>query len=160
MYIHVSSKKTEVAGPAVTFDCPVCGKLGVVGRTSEVTEVNTLFWVIPLFTACVRYVMCPECCHSWRTGLSLEQLGTIAREDLTRQLAVEVPFLVRFCIVLGLVAACVPIFGLVMAVVGTVSTRRCRSGWRTAALVALALSAIGTAVVICMGSLPRSPDPQ
>jgi hypothetical protein len=142
MSILIISETTQTPGPEIAFDCPACGKQGVVGKTSEVTEKNRLFWIIPLFTSRVRGIVCGQCGRAFRTSLTLEQLRTVTREELSRDLAAQVDFLAKFCIITGLVLAIVPFLGLVFAGIGTLCTFKRRTGWRTAAIIALVVSVI------------------
>jgi len=148
--ILIISETTETPGPEITFDCPACGKQGVVGKTSEVTEKNSLFWIIPLFTSRVRGIVCGQCGKAFRTSLALEELSAASPEELARDLGAQVDFLAKFCIVTGLVLAIVPFFGLIFAGIGTLCTLKRRTGWRTAAFIGLALSAISTVGIMVM----------
>ena len=150
MYILIAIKTTETAGPEITFNCPACGKEGVVGKTSEVMEKNSLFWSIPLFTSRVRRIVCGQCDKAFRTRLSLEQLSAASPEEVARDVGAQVAFIAKFCIITGLVLAIVPFFGLVFAGIGTLCTLKRRTGWRTAAIIGLVLSAISTAGIIVM----------
>jgi len=150
MFILIASKTTETAGPEITFNCPACGKEGVAGKTSEVMEENSLFWIIPFFTSRVRHIVCGQCGKAFRTRLSLEQLSAASPEDLARDVAAQVNFIAKFCIITGLVLAILPFFGLVFAGIGMLCTWKRRTGWRTAAIIGLVLSAIPTAGIMVM----------
>ncbi len=151
MFIPIASKRTETAGPEIIFNCPACGKEGVVGKTSEMMEENSLLWIMPsmpFFTSRVRRIVCGQCGKAFRTSLSLEQLSDASPEDVARNVAAQVNFIAKCCIIMGLVLAIFPFFGLVFAGIGMLCTLKRRTGWRTVAIIGLVLSAITTAGIM------------
>lgn len=147
MEILITSKTTKTPGPEVKIDCPACGGKDLPAGTIETEEKNSLYWIIPLFTSRFVSVSCSACGKTFRTALKADQLTRISQEEISRHLAAAVPFLVKFCVVIGIALAMIPFHGLVFALLGTAFTIRRSTGWRTGALVGLVLSLVSTGVL-------------
>jgi hypothetical protein len=147
MTILITTKTTRTPGPGVKIDCPACGRIDVPAATIETHQKNSLFWIIPLFNSRFASVSCSACGKTFRPALKIDQLATIGREELSRQLAVTVPFLAKFLVVLGIALAVVPIIGLILALIGAAFTMSSPTRWRTAAIAGVLLSLFCTVIL-------------
>ena len=147
MEILITSKTTKTPGPTVKIDCPACGGKELPAITVETEEKNSLFWIIPLFTSRFVSVSCSACGKTFRTALKADQLAQIGREEISRHLAAAVPFLAKFCVVMGITLAVIPFLGLIFALIGIAFTMTRSARWKIAAIVGLVLSLSSTGIL-------------
>jgi hypothetical protein len=142
MDILFTSKWTYTDGPAITLNCPQCQTQNAPAQTRGTLEKNSLFWVIPLFSTTYTTVTCGHCGKTFRLLKPLDEVTSLPPDAIAQYLEQSVPFLIKFCIVAGIVLFPVPVVGLVLAAIGLAATIKKTSGWKKAAVVGLILSSL------------------
>ena len=155
MRVIITQRTTTTPGPAITIDCPACKSASVGASAEAVEEQNSFFWVVPFFTTRWVNVSCGACGKRFGSPRSCDELARMPRAEVSQLLATwqdtHVEFLVKFCVIVGLVLSVIPVMGLIFAAIGLAFTYRRRTTWRTLAFLGLGISILSTLLVMALG---------
>jgi len=140
MFIIYGSTREEQPGPSVGIHCPKCSEY-CEATSLEITEWVKLFIVIPIFRLRNTYLKCTNCGKTSHVKLRLDELPTIAQEDLDAMLAgAQASFLTSFFAILAVSLCWLPVISLPPALISVLLSWKI-SGWqKILSYIALALS--------------------
>lgn len=148
MFVY-SIKRVQGSPVPLQITCPWCGRTGT-GISYEQTDWLRLLHLVPLFRWRNVFVRCFTCKKELVARCSLAELQQF--NPLTRQhyLVKRVSFVAQTCAILGLGLCWAPLVGIIPATIAFIMTRR-SPGWAAkVSVVALALSALTTAVALAV----------
>ena len=147
---EASSVSRRIPGPNLRFDCPACERTNTRAQTFDFEERIRLFG-IPIPTQRERYVACSACGETRLSAIPLAELAALAPDDIRQHLYRRVSIIVKLFPVLSVLLFCFPGVGLILGIVGII-TSRCSRGWP----FRLSLIGVVLTVVLWGGLLVRS----
>ncbi len=149
-FSDATSVARRIPGPNLRFDCPACGRKNTLALTYDFEERIRLYGV-PIPTQRERYVACSVCGETQLSAIPLADLAALAPDEIRQHLYRRVSIIVKLFPVLSVLLFCFPGVGLILGIVGLVTTRRSR-GWP----FRLSLIGVVLTVVLWGGLLARS----
>lgn len=144
MHLFLGTKRADILGSDITIDCLWCGKQGTNAHTRKQVEWLTLFHLLPLFPFRTVFVQCDSCKKDLVAKCSLEELLQCNPVSLNYVLVKRVSFVVRVCIVLGVLLCWAPFIGLIPAIIGFFYGRKYGGWMKTMSIWGLVLSILST----------------
>jgi transcription elongation factor Elf1 len=148
MFVSITSTREVLAGPDAEINCPACGEMNVPAHTRQQTERFYLYGLVLVQRVTATIVTCGACGLELKSKVGIDQIDQYTARDLDLYLARNVSFVVKFIALASLLLFWAPIVGLVLAVIGLVSSS---DGWtRTVSWVSLFLSGLLTALFVAL----------
>lgn len=144
--IHIETTATRSPGPIVQMDCPSCGAKDVATATAGVISEERIFGLFSATKTHWTEVQCSACHRIFRSPVSTDTLGRMTAAEITQAISsygmAYVGNITKFCIVMSILFGVIGPFGLAMAIVGLIGTRKSRTLWKPAAYVGLTISVV------------------
>jgi len=146
--VWLGSRRQDVQGPHVQFECPKCHRSGTIGLSYDRRETLLLLHLVPLFTLKNTFVICGDCKAHLLAQLTIDELRQHQDSDVSPFLSFEISFVLKTLSVLSLLLCWFPVLGIVLASITLIATIKSPSIWRTLAIISLVASFISTFVLI------------